>query len=85
MTQQKNIDNTVISKEYPKPFILLNKRCNHRFYPIINKKNLVKYNRYLRLFKIFPNFYPLGRLGLYKYFDMDDTIEYAMKLANSFC
>lgn len=85
MTQQKNIDNTIISKEYPKPFILLNKRCNHRFYPIINKKNLVKYNRYLRLFKIFPNFYPLGRLGLYKYFDMDDTIEYAMKLANSFC
>ena len=84
MTRQKNINNTIVSKEYPKSFILSNKQCNHRFYPIINKKNLAKYNQYLKLFKIFPNFYPLGRLGLYKYFDMDDTIEYAMKLANSF-
>ena len=84
MTQQKNIENTIISKEYPKPFILSGRQCNHRFYPIVNKKNLFKHNQYLKLFKIFPNFYPLGRLGLYRYFDMDDTIEYAMKLANSF-
>lgn len=84
MTQQKNVSNTIISKEYPKPFILAQKSDSQRFYPIINKKNLTKYHQYLRLFKIFPNFYPLGRLGLYRYFDMDDTIEYAMKLSNSF-
>lgn len=84
MTQQRNINNTIISKEYPKSFVLTKKQNSQRFYPIINKKNLVKYNQYLKLFKNFSNFYPLGRLGLYKYFDMDDTIEYAMKLANNF-
>lgn len=84
MTQQKNISNTIISKEYPIPFILSKKQYNCRFYPIINKKNIEKYNQYLKLFKNFPNFYPLGRLGLYRYFDMDDTIEYAMNLASSF-
>ncbi len=84
MTQQRNINNTIISKEYPKSFVLSKNQNSQRFYPIINKKNLMKYKQYLKLFKIFSNFYPLGRLGLYKYFDMDDTIEYAMKLANNF-
>ena len=84
MTQQKYFNKTIISKEYPKPFTLAKKKYWQRFYPIINKENLAKYDAYLKLFKKFQNFYPLGRLGLYRYFDMDDTIEYAMKLANCF-
>ena len=38
-----------------------------------------KTNKYVNLLqKQYPNIYLGGRLGLYKYIDMDDTIELAM-------
>lgn len=81
MTFQKNADKSTISKEYPGQFDLNSKKFNMRFYPIVNQESIKAYDKYLSYFKKYRNFYPLGRLAQYKYFDMDDAIKQAMSLA----
>lgn len=81
MTLQNNVNKSTISKEYPGQFDLSSKRFNTRFYPIVNHENMNLYDKYLSYFRKYKNFYPLGRLAQYKYFDMDDAIKQAMFLA----
>ncbi|MCQ3915279.1 MAG: hypothetical protein MJ195_00555 [Mycoplasmoidaceae bacterium] len=81
MTFQKVNGVTTISKEYPGQFDLKSKDFNVRYYPIINKENQDLYNKYVAEFSKYNNFYPLGRLSQYKYFDMDDAIKQALDLA----
>ena len=66
--------NTVISKEYPGEFDLKSKKFKNRYYPIHNHSSTNIYNRYKIYIKKFSNFFPLGRLAEYKYYDMDDAI-----------
>lgn len=69
---------TVISREYPmewKPGI-------EPYYPINDDKNSALYAKYLELAEQETNVYFGGRLGMYKYFDMDKTIEEALKLVD---
>jgi UDP-galactopyranose mutase len=73
-------DKTVISYEYPEPFIL---GKNEHYYPIIKEDNLKLYNRYLDLAKGMPNIYFLGRLGDYKYYDIDKAVKRAIKVCES--
>lgn len=80
MTLQSN-SNTTISREYPGEFKLDSKEFSTRFYPIINETNLVIFNKYKDFFSQYNNFYTLGRLAQYKYFDMDDAIKQAIELA----
>lgn len=61
-------DKTVIAKEYSEDFKL---GVNERYYPIENDKNIELYNKYKYLAKDLDNVYFLGRLGDYKYYDMD--------------
>ena len=68
---------TVIAREYPCAFVL---GKNERYYPIINSKNNELYNKYLELAKKEENVYFLGRLGEYRYYDMDDAIDCAIRL-----
>ncbi len=81
LTKQKIFGKTIISEEYPGEFKPKSKKFNVRYYPIINNKNLNLYKKYFLLAKKYKNFYPLGRLAQYKYFDMDDAIENALLLA----
>lgn len=69
--------NTIyISEEIPQDW---NKNLES-YYPINNERNEELYNKYLSLLKTtYPNIYVGGRLGKYKYFDMDDVILEAMK------
>ena len=67
---------TIISKEYPVEW----KLGMEPYYPINNEKNANLYQKYEEIAKTIPNLYIGGRLGLYKYFDMDKTIEAALKL-----
>lgn len=65
---------TIITKEYP---------CNweigkEAYYPINDKKNNELYNRYVELAKKEQNIYFGGRLGNYKYYDMDKVIASAL-------
>ena len=48
------------------------------YYPINNARNAELYNKYKSLKNDKVEF--VGRLGQYKYFDMDDTIEAALKI-----
>ena len=68
---------TVIAKEYSE-FFELGK--NERYYPIPKEENFELYNRYLAKAKSLKNIYFLGRLGDYKYYDMDKAIARALEL-----
>ena len=61
---------TIISKEYPAEW----QPGKEPYYPINNEKNNVLYERYLELAKREENVIFGGRLGGYKYYDMDKTI-----------
>lgn len=70
--------NTIISYEYP---VKWNKGIEP-YYPINDEKNSLLYDDYLKLSKEkAPNIFFGGRLGMYRYFDMDKTIEAALILA----
>lgn len=58
-----------------------------RYYPINNEENNELYNKYLNELEIYNKEHDMniivgGRLGLYQYLDMDDTILAAINMAN---
>lgn len=68
---------TTICREYPKEYI---KGENPPFYVIDNKDNRALYLRYKDLANQFANIHCLGRLGEYRYYDMDQAVEMALGL-----
>lgn len=68
---------TVVSFEYPEAF---ERGRNERYYPIPDKENQVLYDRYLQEAAKLKNIYFLGRLGDYKYYNMDQTVARALEL-----
>ena len=68
---------TVISKEYPSEWT----KELEPYYPINDEKNQKLYNSYLQLSEQEENVVFGGRLGEYKYYDMQDTIISALALA----
>ena len=68
---------TVIAKEYSENFEI---GKNERYYPIPTEENIALYNKYLKKAKGLKNTYFLGRLGDYKYYDMDKAIKRAIEL-----
>lgn len=69
-------DFTVITREYPAVYNGKNEPC----YPVNDDKNNALYERYESKAKSLSNVYFGGRLGLYKYLDMDKTVEAAFDL-----
>ncbi|MDR3290150.1 MAG: UDP-galactopyranose mutase [Rickettsiales bacterium] len=69
-------EHTIISKEYSEEYVL---DKNDRYYPIPNKKNQDLYNKYID--EKPQNVYFLGRLGEYKYYNMDVSIKKALDLS----
>lgn len=72
---------TIISVEYPRAFSLEDESCE-RYYPINNKENDSLYNKYLKEARKQKNVYFFGRLGDYKYYNMDLAVERVFKLFN---
>lgn len=70
---------TVVSYEYPEGFSLGE---NERYYPIINPENKCLYQKYLDLAKGIDKLTFLGRLGDYKYYDMDQAVSRVLCLIN---
>lgn len=69
---------TVIAKEYSEDFV---PGKNDRYYPVPSDENTSLYNRYLALAKEkYPNVHFLGRLGDYRYYDIDKAIKRALDL-----
>jgi len=69
--------NTVITREYPQIW----RKGDEPYYPINDEKNTALYARYKELAKSEPNVFFGGRLGTYRYLDMDKVIEQALSLA----
>ena len=67
---------TVITREYPAEW----KPGDEPYYPINNDKNAELYERYLELAATRPDVIFGGRLGQYKYYDMDKVIAAALEL-----
>lgn len=68
---------TVISREYPDEW----HPGDEPYYPINDEKNTELYQKYKELAESQKNVYFGGRLGTYKYYDMDKVIREAMNLA----
>jgi len=75
-------DKTVIAKEYSE-FFELGK--NERYYPIPNEESAILYQKYFEKAEKLDNVYFLGRLGDYKYYDMDKAILRAIELFEELC
>ena len=70
-------DFTIISKEYPTEW----KKGEEPYYPINNEKNNALYEKYVEEAKKRSDIIFGGRLGGYKYYDMDKAIEAALECA----
>lgn len=71
-------DFTIISREYPVTW----KQGIEPYYPVNDEKNNALYEKYLKLAQKEKKVHFGGRLGQYKYFDMDKTVEEALKLSD---
>ena len=69
---------TVITKEYPEDWSI----GKEAYYPVNDNKNQLIYNNYLNLIQEETNVYFGGRMGSYKYLNMDETVDLALKLSN---
>ena len=73
--QEDTISKTIITREYPDTW---NKE-KEAYYPINNDKNNALYQKYADLASKDKNVIFGGRLGMYKYYDMDKVIAEALK------
>lgn len=74
-----NQPDTVITREYPADW----QKGEEPYYPINDDRNSQLYQRYAELARAEKNVLFGGRLGAYKYYDMDKVIAEALKLAES--
>lgn len=70
---------TIVSTEYPSEW----RKGIEPYYPINNDSNQFRYGQYAKLAAALPNVVFAGRLGAYRYTDMQDTIIAALELAKS--
>lgn len=76
-----NCSGTVVTREYPSNW----ERGDEPYYPMNDEKNNELYQKYSKLAsEKSTNVFFGGRLGKYKYYDMDDVILEAMKDARLF-
>ena len=69
----KELGFTIVSREFPEEY----DGNNEAMYPLRDERNLSLYRRYRELADNEPNLLFGGRLGTYRYLDMDDVIESA--------
>lgn len=79
LTGQKKKDSTTIMKEYPRSYTGAEGQIP--YYAIMNDTNQALYQKYVNLLKDVPNFYLVGRLAEYKYYNIDAIVERALKVA----
>lgn len=74
---------TTIMKEYSRSYD--DPKNQIPYYAIINEENENHYQKYLNLTDSLTNFFPLGRLAEYRYYNMDVIIGRALELADKLC
>lgn len=73
-----NLPYTYITREYPVAW----DKGQERFYPVNDATNNIRYSQYKRLAEAQSKVIFGGRLGLYRYLDMDDVVAEALSLAD---
>lgn|SRR5574344_554852 len=76
-----NLPYTIIGIEYSSPF---KEGVNERFYPIFNEENQSLYNKYLGIDFNHDLISFTGRLGSYKYLNMDQAVELAFSVFKNY-
>ena len=75
-----NCEGTIITKEFA------SNESGYPCYPINSKKNNEIYTKYVSFIKeYYPNIILGGRLGLYRYLNMDKIIELALTIKETLC
>lgn len=69
-----DIENTIISREYSAEW----KAGDEPYYPVNDERNNMLYDKYKELADKEESVFFGGRLGAYKYYDMDATVEAAL-------
>lgn len=77
--QEEEIKNcTTIMKEYPHAYT--GEEGQLPYYAIMNEENNTLYQKYVSLVEQIPNFYLLGRLAEYKYYNIDAIVGKALEI-----
>lgn len=71
---------TYIMKEFPQQYI---PGVNEPYYAITSSESACIYQQYLNKVRSMKNIWFLGRLGDYRYYDMDDAVERALTLVET--
>jgi len=71
---------TIVCREYSAEW----KPGDEPYYPVNNEESAGLLKRYQEAAKAYPNLIVGGRLGAYKYFDMDKSIEAALETARKY-
>lgn len=79
LSGQMDKEDTTIVKEYPMPYG--GNEGEIPYYAINNPENEELFQKYQKLVERIPNFYLLGRLAEYKYYNIDAIVERALELA----
>ncbi len=74
-------DKTVIAIEYPIPF-RQDDETLEPYYPVINDENNMLYEKYLEITSKINNLIVCGRLGDYKYYNMDQSVARALEVVD---
>jgi len=75
--KEENLPKTIISREYSSEW----QSGDEPYYPVNDEKNIKLYEKYSKLAKEEKRVIFGGRLGEYKYYDMDQVIEAALSVA----
>ena len=70
---------TTIVREYPQAYDRHDETRNVPYYPVFTEENRQRYQRYADLVKTIPGLQCLGRLGEYRYLNMDDAVANALQ------
>ena len=76
----QDVNGTTYEVEYSLPY--KNGEKNEPYYPLLTETSQQQYDRYKRLAENVNNLYICGRLGDFKYYNMDQTLEKSLKIAN---
>lgn len=76
LSGQLSAKDTTIVKEYPMPYS--GKEGEIPYYAINNKENDALFDKYRALVEKIPDFYLLGRLAEYKYYNIDAIVDRAL-------
>lgn len=79
LSGQLDAPDTTIVKEYPMPY--QGAKGEIPYYAINNEKNDALFEQYRQLVTKIPNFYLLGRLAEYKYYNIDAIVDRALTMA----